>query len=91
MGSPRRAGERGTGAVVPMKRGSAVLVAQSSPSFHPSMCIQATPSRSANYRAAGEGAIVLLKVGRTTLLGMASARAFLASLPRAEIHRRPQA
>ncbi len=47
-------------------------------------------SRSAIYRAAGEGAIVLLKVGRSTLVDMASARAFLAGLPRAEIRRRPQ-
>ena len=45
-------------------------------------------SRSAIYRAAGEGTIVLLKVGRSTLVDMASARAFLAGLPRAEIRRR---
>ncbi len=44
-------------------------------------------SRSAIYRAAGEGAIVLLKAGRSTLVDMASARAFLAGLPRAEIRR----
>ena len=48
-------------------------------------------SRSAIYRAAGEGAIVLLKNGRSTLVDMASAHAFLAGLPRAEIgRRRPQ-
>ena len=47
-------------------------------------------SRSAIYRAGGEGAIVLLKVGRSTLVDMASARAFLAGLPRAGIRRRPQ-
>ena len=47
-------------------------------------------SRSAIDRAAGEGAIVLLKNGRSTLVDMASARAFLAGLPRAEIRRRPQ-
>ena len=47
-------------------------------------------SRSAIYRAASEGSIVLLKVGRSTLVDMASARAFLAGLPRAEIRRRPQ-
>jgi hypothetical protein len=47
-------------------------------------------SRSAIYRAAGDGAIVLLKNGRSTLVDMASVRAFLAGLPRAEIRRRPQ-
>ncbi len=45
-------------------------------------------SRSAIYRAAGEGAIVLLKVGRSTLVDMATARAFLAGLPRAAVRRR---
>ena len=88
MGSPRRAGGRGTGAVVPMKRGSTVLIAQSFALFPSSMCIQAAPLRSAIRRAAGEGVIVLLKVGRTTLVDMVSARAFVASLPRAEIRRR---
>jgi len=42
-------------------------------------------SRSAIYRAAGEGRIKLVKAGRTTLVDMASVRAFLASLPRAPI------
>jgi hypothetical protein len=42
-------------------------------------------SRSALYRLAGEGRIVLLKHGRTTLVEMASARAVLAGLPRASI------
>ena len=42
-------------------------------------------SRSAFYREAGRGNIELLKLGRTTLVCMASARAFLASLPRASI------
>jgi hypothetical protein len=42
-------------------------------------------SRSAIYRAAAEGKITLLKCGRSTLVDMASVRAFLASLPRAEI------
>jgi hypothetical protein len=45
-------------------------------------------SRSAIYRAAGDGAIVLLKVGRSTLVEMNSARAFIAGLPRAEVGRR---
>jgi hypothetical protein len=45
-------------------------------------------SRSRIYRAAGDGAIVLLKVGRSTLVDMASARDFLAGLPRAEVGRR---
>ncbi len=44
-------------------------------------------SRSAIYRAAGEGKITLLKAGRTTLVCMASARAFLAGLPRAVVGR----
>jgi hypothetical protein len=38
-------------------------------------------SRSAIYREAARGRIVLLKHGRTTLVDMASLRAFLASLP----------
>jgi len=38
-------------------------------------------SRSAIYREAGNGRIKLLKLGRTTLVDMASLRAFLASLP----------
>ena len=45
-------------------------------------------SRSGIYRAAAEGRIVLLKHGRTTLVEMASLRAFLAGLPRAAIHAR---
>ena len=40
-------------------------------------------SRSAIYRAAARGQIVLLKHGRTTLVDMASLRAFLAGLPHA--------
>jgi hypothetical protein len=50
-------------------------------------------SRSAVYREAGRGNIKLLKLGRTTLVCMASARAFLASLPCASIRppRRPGA
>jgi predicted DNA-binding transcriptional regulator AlpA len=44
-------------------------------------------SRSAIYRAAAEGKIVLRKLGRTTLVDMASARAFIDSLPKAEIRR----
>ncbi len=42
-------------------------------------------SHSAIYREAGRGNIELLKLGRTTLVCMVSARAFLASLPRASI------
>ena len=42
-------------------------------------------SRSGIYREAGRGNIVLIKHGRTTLVWMPSARAFLASLPRASI------
>ena len=45
-------------------------------------------SRSAIYRAAAAGGIILLKSGRTTLVDMDSARAFLAALPRAEVRRR---
>lgn len=45
-------------------------------------------SRSAIYRAAGEGRITLLKAGRSTLVCMASARAFLAGLPHAAVGQR---
>ncbi len=46
-------------------------------------------SRSAIYRAAAAGQLTLLKAGRTTLLEMNSARAFLAGLPRAAVGWRP--
>ena len=42
-------------------------------------------SRSAIYRAAGEGKIRLLKNGRSTLVDMASVRTFLANLPDAKV------
>ncbi len=42
-------------------------------------------SRSAIYREAGNGRIKLMKLGRTTLVDMASLKAFLASLPAANI------
>lgn len=42
-------------------------------------------SRSAIYREAAKGNIVLLKLGRTTLVDMATVRTFLASLPRASV------
>lgn len=42
-------------------------------------------SRSSIYRHAQAGRLTLLKSGRTTLVDMASARALLASLPRAVI------
>ena len=48
-------------------------------------------SRSAIYRGAAEGKIVLLKCERSTLVDMASVRAFLAGLPRAELRRRGRA
>ena len=46
-------------------------------------------SRSTIYREAARGNIRLLKAGRSTLVDMASVRAFLASLPTASI-RAPQ-
>jgi hypothetical protein len=42
-------------------------------------------SRSAIYREAGLGRIKLMKLGRSTLVDMASIKAFLASLPAAQI------
>ena len=42
-------------------------------------------SRSAIYRAAAEGKIRLVKLGRSTLVDMDSVRAFIASLPTATI------
>jgi len=47
-------------------------------------------SRSAIYREAGNGRIKLIKLGRTTLVDMASVREFLANLPPANI-RAPKA
>ncbi|WP_043358800.1 DNA-binding protein [Belnapia sp. F-4-1] len=46
-------------------------------------------SRSTIYREAARGNIRLIKAGRSTLVDMASMRAFLASLPTASI-RAPQ-
>jgi len=45
-------------------------------------------SLSTIYRLAGEERLTLLKAGRTTLLCMESARAYLASLPRATVRAR---
>ncbi len=42
-------------------------------------------SRSALYRAAGRGEIRLVKLGRSTLVDLASVRAFLTSLPDAKV------
>jgi len=42
-------------------------------------------SRSAIYRAAGEGRIVMRKLGRSVLVDMGSVRAFLDALPPARI------
>jgi hypothetical protein len=42
-------------------------------------------SRSALYRAAGEGRIIMRKCGRSTLVCMQSVRAFIEGLPRATI------
>jgi hypothetical protein len=42
-------------------------------------------SRSAIYREAGEGTIILRKHGKSTLVDLASLRAFLNSLPPATI------
>jgi predicted DNA-binding transcriptional regulator AlpA len=39
-------------------------------------------SRSAIYRAAAQGHVTLLKMGRSTLVDAASVRSYLASLPR---------
>ena len=44
-------------------------------------------SRSALYRAAGEGRLRLIKAGRSTLVDTASLAALLASLPTANIRR----
>lgn len=45
-------------------------------------------SRAAIYRAAKIGRIRLLKLGRSTLVDMASARRFIEALPEAPIRRR---
>ena len=42
-------------------------------------------SRSAIYRAAGSGQIVMRKLGRSTLVDMATVKTFLDSLPPARI------
>jgi excisionase family DNA binding protein len=48
-------------------------------------------SRSTIYREAARGNIRLLKVGRSTLVDMASVRAFLTNLPTASIRASQQA
>ncbi|MDO9500271.1 hypothetical protein [Falsiroseomonas sp.] len=42
-------------------------------------------SRATLYREAGRGNLVMKKAGRTTLVCLTSLRAFMASLPQAEI------
>jgi hypothetical protein len=44
-------------------------------------------SRSSLYRAAGEGRLILLKCGRSTLVDGASLAALVAALPAANIRR----
>lgn len=51
----------------------------------PRACALSGLSRSAIYRAAAAGQITLRKIGRTTLVDLESVRAFLASLPEAQI------
>lgn len=48
-------------------------------------------SRSAVYRAAADGRIRLLKIGRSTVLDVESGDRFLAGLPEATIGRRGEA
>ncbi|WP_431270270.1 helix-turn-helix domain-containing protein [Dankookia sp. P2] len=48
---------------------------------------QVNVSRSTAYRLAAAGEIVLLKIGRRTLVDMASVRAFLARAPHAALRR----
>lgn len=68
-------------------------IAQHAPMTLPLLAAAATSglSRSTIYRAAGEGKIKLLKLGRSTLVDMESVRAFLASLPTATIRAPKQA
>ncbi len=51
----------------------------------PDACELSGLSRSAIYRAAGAGQIVMRKLGRSVLVDMASLREFLGSLPPARI------
>jgi hypothetical protein len=51
----------------------------------PEACDLSGMSRSAIYRAAGAGQIVMRKLGRSVLVDMASLKSFLDSLPAARI------
>jgi hypothetical protein len=51
----------------------------------PEACDLSGMSRSAIYRAAGAGQIVMRKLGRSALVDMASLKGFLDSLPAARI------
>ncbi len=51
----------------------------------PRACAMSGLSRSAIYRQAAAGRIRLIKVGRSTLVDMASVRHFLSGLPAAQI------
>lgn len=51
----------------------------------PKACDLSGMSRSAVYREAGAGRIRLVKLGKSTLVDMASVRAFLDTLPAARI------
>lgn len=57
----------------------------------PDACRLSGFRRSEIYRRAGLGEIVLLKIGRTTVVDMASLRAAVAALPRASIRAPKQA
>jgi len=52
-------------------------------------CLLSGLSRSSLYRAAAAGRIRLLKHGRSSLVDMASLRAFIAGLPEAVIRQTP--
>ncbi len=57
----------------------------------PAACRRFGVSRSGLYRAAASGQIRLLKLGHTTLVDLASMRAFMATLPAASLRAPKQA
>jgi hypothetical protein len=68
-----------------LKRGGGALIVDPIGLPIPAASAASGVSRSGIYRAAAEGKIILRKHGRSTIVDMASMRAFIDSLPIAQI------
>jgi hypothetical protein len=80
-----RGGRQPVGAVSSQASGAVTLALWPAFAPIPEACDLSGMSRSAIYRAAGAGHIVMRKLGRSVLVDMASLKGFLDSLPAARI------